>query len=84
MTMQAIADRTLDAASVLLALDRGDVAAVDAMVGSYARSGELLPLTQSFAAIALCAVRYSACAAGQTPERLLAGIAAEIRGDVAE
>ena len=72
-------DTVLDALAVLMAAERGDLDGMSAMAATYDTRAELCELLGALTAVALCAVRYSATTAGQAPERLLAGIAQEVR-----
>jgi hypothetical protein len=78
-TAQAESPResVLDALAALMCLARCDIRGADLMVATYA--SEPQTFMSALAAVALCAVRYAAMAAGQTPENLLAGVAMEIR-----
>lgn len=69
----------LDGLAVLMALDRGDLESADAMLSTYHDTGEISSLMSALAAVALCAVRYSATTAGMGVDRLLAGVAQEVR-----
>ena len=78
-TAEAPREIVLDVIATVRLLDQGNIDGANAMLLSYADTGELPEFMNAFGAVTVASIRYAAFVTGQTPERLLEGAATGIR-----